>query len=226
MGMALCILVLFPRNTGAAVPAAILAVIQAGVKRVIKAVDLKIQREQNKIIWLQNAQKTIENTLSKLKLDEITGWAERQRTLYAGYFDEMWKVKTAISYYGRVRDIMQMQIDMVNEYQRAWNLFRQDDHFNPDELDFMQEVYSGMLDQSVKNLNQIELVIQAFSTQMSDAKRLETINAAEKQMEANLSDLRRFNRENTLLSFQRAREKGDLDLVKQLYGIAEGKEER
>ncbi|MDM8175996.1 conjugal transfer protein TraI [Olivibacter sp. 47] len=219
IGTALCVLVLFPRNTGAAVPAAILAVIQAGVKRVIKAVDLKIQREQNKIIWLQNAHKTIENTLSKLKLDEITDWTERQRTLYADYFDEMWKVKSAISYYGRVRDMVQLQVDMVNEYQRAWNLFRQDDHFSPDELSFMEEVYNGMLEQSVKNLDQVELVIQAFSTQMSDAKRLETINAAKEVMEENLSDLRQFNRGNTLLSLQRARDRGDIDRVKQLYGI-------
>ena len=35
---------------------AILEVIKAGVKKVIRAVDLKIQRMQNETIWLQNAQ--------------------------------------------------------------------------------------------------------------------------------------------------------------------------
>ena len=35
----------------------IIEVIKAGVKKVIKAVDLKIQRLQNKTIWLQNAQR-------------------------------------------------------------------------------------------------------------------------------------------------------------------------
>ena len=56
-------------------------IIKEGIKKVIKAVDLQIQRQQNKIIWLQNAQKTLENTLSKTKLKEISDWVEKQRTL-------------------------------------------------------------------------------------------------------------------------------------------------
>ena len=46
-------------------------IIKAAVKKVIRAVDLNIQRIQNKTIWLQNAQKVVENELSKLRLTEI-----------------------------------------------------------------------------------------------------------------------------------------------------------
>ena len=53
----------------------ILEIIKAGVTKVIKAVDLKIQRLQNKTIWLQNAQKTLENKVSKLKLTQISDWS-------------------------------------------------------------------------------------------------------------------------------------------------------
>ncbi|RZJ37490.1 MAG: conjugal transfer protein TraI, partial [Chryseobacterium sp.] len=42
---------------GASAQIAVLEVIKAGVKKVIKAVDLKVQRLQNETIWLQNAQK-------------------------------------------------------------------------------------------------------------------------------------------------------------------------
>src|SRR5690606_24981124 len=42
-------------------------VIRAGIKRVVRAVDLKVQRLQNRTIWLQNAQKVLENSLSRLK---------------------------------------------------------------------------------------------------------------------------------------------------------------
>jgi glutamate racemase len=60
----------------------VLEIIKAGVTKAIKAVDLKIQRLQNKTIWLQNAQKTMENAMSKLKLTEIGDWVEKQRKLY------------------------------------------------------------------------------------------------------------------------------------------------
>ena len=89
-----CSLTVLPASQSNATPAAILEIIKAGVKKVIKAVDLKIQRLQNKTIWLQNAQKTLENTLSKLKLDEISDWTKRQKTLYKDYFDELAKVKS------------------------------------------------------------------------------------------------------------------------------------
>ena len=79
------------QKTNAQIP--VLEIIRQGIKKVIIAVDLKIQRLQNKTIWLQNAQKTIENTMSKLRLDEIGDWVERQRKLYADYFDELHKVK-------------------------------------------------------------------------------------------------------------------------------------
>ncbi len=72
-------------------PAAILEIIKAGVVKVIKAVDLKIQRLQNETIWLQNVQKVVENTFSKLKLNEIAEWSEKQRELYANYFDELYR---------------------------------------------------------------------------------------------------------------------------------------
>ncbi len=108
---------------------------------------------------------------------------------------------------------------MVTEYKRAWELFRQDKHFTTDELDYFGKVYNGILDESVKNLDQIFLVINSFSTQMSDAKRLEIINNAYNQIETNYSDLKAFNQQNVLVSLQRAKCMNDVDVVKELYGL-------
>src|SRR5690606_2590577 len=109
---------------------AVLEVIKAGVKKVIKAVDLKVQRLQNETIWLQNAQKVLENQLSKLKLTEIADWTEKQKDLYSQYYTELWKIKSAIAYYKRIKDLTQKQLAIVDEYKWAWNLFRQDKHFS------------------------------------------------------------------------------------------------
>jgi hypothetical protein len=194
-------------------------IIKQAITKVIVAVDLKIQRLQNKTIWLQNAQKTLENKMSELRLTEISDWVEKQRTLYAKYFDELWQVKAALAYYQRVKDIITKQLQLVNEYKAAWALFKQDENFTPDELDYMQRVFSGIMDESVKNLDQLFLVIDAFATQMSDAKRLEIINEVDSQLDENLGDLREFNNQNKMISLQRASEKGDIETVKRLYGL-------
>src|SRR5688572_23161043 len=125
-------------------------VVKAALIKIIKAMDLAVQRLQNKTIWLQNAQKTLENTMSKLHLDEISDWVERQRTLYADYFEELRNVKVALLYYQRVKDIIIQQVQLVNEYKNAWTLFRQDKNFTTEELQYFFGVYTGMLAESSK----------------------------------------------------------------------------
>lgn len=204
---------------GADAQIAVLEVIKAGVKKVIKAVDLKVQRLQNETIWLQNAQKVLENQLSKLKLGEIADWTQRQKELYREYYEELWKIKSAIAYYKKVKDLTAKQVAIVDEYKWAWNLFQKDKHFEPSELDYMQKVYSGILDESIKNLDQLLLVVNSFKTQMSDAERLEIISQAAEKMDSNYTDLKSFNRGNAVLSIQRASSAEESAKLKEIYGI-------
>ncbi|MBW1656170.1 conjugal transfer protein TraI [Flavobacterium quisquiliarum] len=197
----------------------ILEIVKAVTKKVIKAIDLRIQKLQNKTIWLQNAQKQVENVLSKLKLDEISDWTQKQKDLYKGYYEELAKVKSIITYYQRIKEITKKQTQLVQEYERAWNLFKQDTHFKDSEIQYMERVYTGILEESVKNIDQIFLILDSFATQMSDLKRLEIINKAADQIDANYNDLTMFNQQNILLSLQRAKTEADVNQVKQFYGI-------
>ncbi|MCZ4223520.1 conjugal transfer protein TraI [Pedobacter rhodius] len=214
---AMTLFVALPKVANAQV--AVLEVIKAGVKKVIKAVDLKVQRLQNQTIWLQNAQKVLENQLSKLKLTEISDWTEKQKNLYSEYYEELWKIKSAIAYYKRIKDLTLKQVAIVDEYKWAWGLFNKDKHFKPEELEQMEKVYKGILDESIKNLDMIILVVNSFKTQMTDAKRLELINDAVNKMDGNYSDLKRYNQENIQLSIQRSRSLDETAKLKEIYGV-------
>jgi len=194
-------------------------VIKLTVTKVIKAIDLKVQRMQNKTIWLQNAQKVIENQMSKTKLTEISGWTEQQKQLYSNYYTELGNIKATISKYQRIKDITLKQAALVSEYKQAWSLFRQDNHFNPQELNYMQQVYSGILDASVKNLDEIMLVVSPAKTQMTDEQRLELINKASDHLDENYNDLHQFNNQGIQLSLQRSKDLSDTQSIKKLYGI-------
>lgn len=196
----------------------IFGIIRAAVVKAIKAMDLKIQKLQNKTIWLQNAQKEIENTLSKVKLDEISDWTKKQKELYQDYYDELKAVKSIITQYQRIRDITDKQARLLSEYQRAWQLFQQDEHFTGDELDYMEEVYGGILAESLSNMELIFSIIESYTTSMSDAQRLELINEAADQIDRNYEDLRRFNGQNVLLSLQRAKTSKEVEQLRRLYG--------
>src|SRR5688572_21097448 len=178
---------------------AIAKIIKEAVKKVIKAVDLMIQRLQNKTIWLQNAQKVLENKLNELKLTEIAEWTEKHRQLYEKYYDELWKVKNTIAMYQRVRQIMDRQVRLVDEYNRTWGIIKNDDHFTKNELEYMYRVYSGILEESVKNLDLILLAVNSYKVQISDGKRLEIIERTADEIDQNYVDLKQFNNQNIQL---------------------------
>lgn len=201
----------------AAIPIA--QIIKEAVKKVIKAVDLMIQRLQNKTIWLQNAQKVLENKLSELKLTEIAEWTEKHRQLYKKYYDELWQVRNTLAAYKRIREVIDKQVRIVNEYKRAWAIVSKDKHFTESEIDYMYRVYKGILGESVRNIDQILLVINSFRTQMTDAQRLAIISQAGDRVEQNLVDLLEFNMNTYQLSLNRAKTQYEIDRVKRMYGI-------
>lgn len=217
LGLAVILVTQPCAEADAAIPIA--KIIKEAVKKVIKAVDLMIQRLQNKTIWLQNAQKVLENKLNELKLTEIAEWTEKHRKLYQDYYDELWQVKNTIAMYQRVRQVMDKQVRIVDEYRRCWDIVQNDEHFTDDEREYMAKVYSGIMDESVKNLDQILIVINSFKTQMSDGKRLEIIEQAASEIDQNYFDLKQFNTQNMLLSINRAKDFNEIDVVKQLYGL-------
>jgi hypothetical protein len=206
-----------PKRSRAQIP--IVSVITAALKKVINAIDLRIQQIQNKTIGLQNIQKELENELSKLKLDEIAGWVEKQRQLYADYYQELWQVKQIISGYEKVKQIIRMQSAIVVSYKKAFSLFKRDKNFSVAETDYMDKVYIGLLEESLKNLDQLLLVVNVFTTQMDDAERMDRIDHAFIGMEKNLNDLKDFNNQNIQLSLQRAASLNESNTVRKLYSL-------
>ena len=187
--------------------------------KVIKAIDLAVQKLQNKTIGLQNAQKALENAMSKLKLDQITDWVNRQKDLYQGYYDDLKKVKDVIVYYQRIKTISEKQVQLVQAYKRAFNLFKSDNHFTVDEIAYMEKVYAGILEASVNNLDQVYMVISSFTTTMTDEARLAIINKAADALDKNYRDLTQFNTQNKILSLHRSKDQQEVDVVRALYGI-------
>jgi hypothetical protein len=189
------------------------------IAKVIQAIDLKIQRLENKTVWLQDVQKKLENTMSELKLGEISDWVQKIRDLYSEYYQELKVVKDVIADYDKVKQIISLQQRIISEFNKAWALFNQDRHFTASELNYMNSVYSGILAESAKNVDQILMVINSFITQMDDAGRMTIVDHAAKSMQQNYNDLKAFNNQNIMLSLQRGVEENDVQSVRQLYNL-------
>jgi hypothetical protein len=197
----------------------VISVITTLVKKVINAIDLEVENLQNQTIWLQDAQKTLENAMAQLQLDGITGWVQQTKDLYSEYYQELSTVKQVIADYDKVKQIISLQENIISEYNSAYSKFKQDKNFTSSEITYMYNVYSGILNESLNNVNQVLLVVNAFVTQMSDAGRMNIINNAAANMQKNYKDLKQFNNQNIQISLQRSYENNDYQTVKQLYGL-------
>ncbi|TWR27312.1 conjugal transfer protein TraI [Mucilaginibacter achroorhodeus] len=189
------------------------------IKRVIVAIDLGVQRLQNKTLVLQNTQKELENNLHLNSLNDISGWLEKERNLYASYYQELAQVKMLIADYQMVKDVIDRQRQIISEYRQASALFRKDAHFAPRELAYMGNIYSGILQESLRNLDAVRSAVTPLTTQMGDAERWLRIDEAAQAIQLNLDHLRQFNRQNVQLSLSRSADERDRKTVQQLYGL-------
>jgi conjugation system TraG family ATPase len=194
-------------------------VITEAIKEVLETADLKLQQLQTQTLYLQDAQKSLENSMAGGLLDDITGWVQQTEDLYSEYYTELWQVKSALSTYSKVQTMIDKQIALVHEYEEACSSVQRDPHFSAAELTHILNVYGGILNASIRNIGQIKLVIEAFVTQMDDAGRLRIIDQTAAGIDRNYTDLQRFTQENTLLSLERAKDEADIQTIKTLYGI-------
>jgi len=194
-------------------------VLNETVGKIIRAIDLEVQKAQNKTIWLQNAQKEIENEMHKVQLSNIAGINQQQKNLFTQYYQELFKVKAIISDYEQVKNITERQEQLVSLYKTSWSLTQQDSHFSPAELQQISSVYSGILEESAANLDQLAKVINSFQTQMTDGQRMDLIDRIARQIDGNYHDLQKFTNENIMLSMERSKDQQDVQSVKNLYGV-------
>ncbi|MBS1915564.1 MAG: conjugal transfer protein TraI [Bacteroidetes bacterium] len=197
----------------------IVSAITTLAKKVINAIDLEVENLQNQTVVLQNAQKALENAMSQLQLDGITDWVEKIKDLYSEYYTELSQVKEIIADYDKVKKVIALQSRIVSEYKSAYDLFKQDKNFSASEISYMYNVYCGILNESLKNLDQVLQVTSSLVLQMTDESRMKLIDEAAAKMQTNYNDLKQFNNQSIQLSVQRAAELNDLSTVKKLYGL-------
>ena len=191
-------------------------VIRAGVKKVIKAVDLKVQRIQTKTIWLQNAQKEMENAMQFEKLTNITDWVNRQRELYQKYFDEMWRVKRTITDLQSVSHIVQMEKQITQTVSRILEISRRDKNVSSEEMLSISRFLNGVVQSTSRLADVFRFAVTPSMIQTSDGKRLVIIHDTEKALEDLLTDLISYNDNLTAVSIQRTNETLEISRMKSL----------
>lgn len=151
--------------------------------------------------------------------NRIKGIAEGNYKLHQVFLDGLLNVSPTVRKYKRIPQIVAYQQLLVKEYKRAFNRFKDDEHLTPAEIRYVTNVYENLVRQSLKNLEELTMIITASQLRMNDDERLTAIDRIFFDMADKASFLRQFNNSTRLLIIQRAKEKSEVDALRKLNKI-------
>jgi hypothetical protein len=139
--------------------------------------------------------------------------------LHKAFLDGLLAVSPAVQKYGRILEIMNLQEKIFNESKTALNRYRQCNHFSPDELEYIGNVYANLVDQSSKNLEDLLGVLTAGKLRMNDSERLQDIDGIYQESRDQFLFLRKFNNGTDIMADNRAKQEDDVLTLRVLHGL-------
>jgi hypothetical protein len=148
------------------------------------------------------------------KVKEITSG---NFNLHEVFLDGLYLVSPQVRKYHRVADILDAEVTIVKEYKATFGKIKSSGAFSSDQLGYVQGIYNNVLDGSLKNLDDLTMVLTDSQTRMSDDERLSAIDRIYANMENHLVFLRDFNKQTSVTALQSLKEKSDLQSLNNLY---------
>ncbi|MTH15918.1 TerB family tellurite resistance protein [Flavobacterium sp. LC2016-01] len=140
----------------------------------------------------------------------VKDMTEGNFSLHKTFLDALMQVSPAVKNYKKVGEIVDYQISIVKESRNAMNRFIKSGNFSGQEINYFEKVYGNLLNQSLRNLDELTIVITADKLRMSDDDRLKAVDDIYAQMQDKLLFIRNFNASSNVLALQRAKEKNDV----------------
>jgi hypothetical protein len=140
-------------------------------------------------------------------------------SLHQLFLDGLLEVSPAVRKYKRIADIIACQQRIMQEHKKAFNYFKTIGSFTSDEIIYMGKVYNNLFQQSLKNLDELIMIITASTLRMSHDERLQAIDRIFVDIQDKLIFLQSFNNSTKMLAVQRVKEQSEIDLSKKLNAI-------
>lgn len=145
--------------------------------------------------------------------------SEGNFSLHKTFLDGLMEVSPIVKKYKRVADIINYQVRIVKEYKSAFWQFKGNGRFTVNEIEYIGKVYANLFDQSVKNIDDLAMIITAGRLRMSDDERLQAIDKLYDEIIDQYSFLNEFNNSTAILAVQREKDQMDINLMKRIHGV-------
>lgn len=139
--------------------------------------------------------------------------------LHIGHFDSLKVVNPKVKGWVKVADIIAAQLRIIKSSKQAINAVRESGQFTMDELDYCKNVFEQLLEECLKNIDELVMVITNGELEMTDDERLKRIERIYLDMQDKSAFTASFGNEMSVLAIQRLTEQTELNYSKRLKGF-------
>lgn len=197
----------------------VLELIKIVTEKIIRAIDLKVQRMQSEVMNLQLLEKQAENTLSKNSLDNIAKLTSDQKELYRNYFASLVTLKQTVTSSALVVQVLKKQKALVVQYNEAVSAVTRDPHFTELEKAGFTKACASIIDAGAALVQTLEQTLQNRNIQATDAERIKLITRNANELDGLLYKLQTLYMRQRELSVSRSKSEEDAKTIRALYGL-------
>ncbi|UOQ69573.1 hypothetical protein [Hymenobacter volaticus] len=179
--------------------------IQTGLQATLKALNTTANKLVNNGV--------VEQVLTK-------GFTEKNMLLAKNWYDGLMQVSNTIKTYRRVQHIFERQTAIITIYSNYIGKFKRDPNLTPVQVQGMVRGYTVLIQESASYLDDLTAIVSPLKSKMTDAERMELIDALDDKVTHQYDLVSYFTRRNMALSAQQSKAKREMQLIKELYGLA------
>jgi len=157
--------------------------------------------------------------IAKDGLHTISGFTKGEWDLHTDFINSLKSVNPEVRHYVRVADIIAIQVKIVQNYNRTSRQLRNSDAFSGDELDYIEKVFTALLDDCDSALDELITLTTDDKLEMKDDERIKRIDQLHTEMQDKLTFSQSFSNDATALAASRLKEKNEAQTSRALQGI-------
>jgi hypothetical protein len=129
------------------------------------------------------------------------------------------QVSQTVRTYRRVQHIFERQTAIITIYSNHVGRFKQDPNLTPAQVAGMVRGYTTLIQESAGYLDELTAIVSPAKSKMTDAERLELIDALDDKVTHQYELVSYFTRRNIAIAMQQQQAQKDRQTIKQLYGL-------
>jgi hypothetical protein len=134
------------------------------------------------------------------------------------YFNSLKAVSPGVAKYPKIKGCGDFQSSIMREYTKGKKVFSSHKSLSPKEKQYIEGVYSNLLEECSKSMDELEMVVTSNKVEMSDDERIKVIDKVYAGYQDKFSFIMYFNNSTMGLCRARMQAVGDIGAVKGLYG--------